>query len=151
LKEYSGRFTPVAIDDMIVQIITGLDYIHTQLEFVHSDIKLDHILVNKEKKRFLIGHLGGAHRETMARAYIDEDYSAPELFHKDNQVIITEKCDIYSLGIMIKDIIRLTNIEEQKAELIVGWLKLSKRCCATGPTARPSCKNLLQMRYRRHE
>jgi hypothetical protein len=137
LKDHSGTLTPAAIDDMIIQIITGLDYIHTQLELTHCDIKLDNILVNKEKKRFLIAHLGGGHREPITT----EGYSASH----------AEQCDIYALGIMIRDIIRLANLEEQKDILVDGWLKLSKKCCAQEPTARPNCKKLLDIRSRHHE
>ena len=147
LNHHSETFTPVAIDDMIRQIITGIYYIHTQLELIHGDIKLDNILVNEEKKRFLIARLGGGYRDTI----IYHDYSAPELFHTNNRVIITEKCDIYSLGIMIRDIIQLAKLERHNDALIDGWLKLSKKCCAHEPIARPSCKKLLEKRSRHQE
>jgi hypothetical protein len=107
------------------------------LELTHCDIKLDNILVNKEKKRFLIAHLGGGHREPIT----PEGYSASH----------AEQCDIYALGIMIRDIIRLANLEEQKDILVDGWLKLSKKCCAQEPTGRPNCKKLLDIRFRHHE
>lgn len=148
LADNSTTFNPSDIDQMIIQIITGLDYIHTQLELIHRDIKLENILVNRIKKRFLIADLGGVHREPITCVYT-EGYAPPELFARDNQAIITEKYDIYSLGIVIQKIIRLTNVEKFNDNFIVGWLILAERCCSQEPSARPTCQKLLSKRTRR--
>jgi predicted GTPase len=146
LKDYSGTFNPIAIDRMIIQIIKGLDYIHTQLELIHRDIKLENILVNKSKDLFLIADLGGAHQEPITRKY-REGYTPPELFSTDNPTMITEKCDIYSLGIVIKEIIRLADLGKSDDVLIVSWLKLAKKCSSKEPSERPTCKKLLEKRH----
>jgi serine/threonine protein kinase/predicted GTPase len=148
LKDYSKTFNSTIIDDMIIQIIKGLDYIHTQLELIHRDIKLETILVNKDKKRFLIGDLGDIHREPITCIY-KEGYLPPELFSIDNPAMITEKCDIYSLGIVIREIIRLADLVQPNDGLIISWLKLANKCCSEEPLARPTCKNLLEKRFHR--
>jgi serine/threonine protein kinase len=144
LKNYSQKFNLIEIDEMITQIIKGLDYIHTQLELIHRDIKLENILVKKNIKLFLIADLGGVNPEPITRIYT-EGYAPPELFSTDNS-IITEKYDIYSLGIVIQKIIRLANLEQYDDELIVHWSKSAKKCISQEPSARPSCKRLLDIR-----
>ncbi|CAF1342869.1 unnamed protein product, partial [Didymodactylos carnosus] len=147
LIEYSKKLTCDAIDQMIRQIIEGLDYIHTKLELVHRDIKPENILVNIDKTLFLIADLGGVHREPVTCLYT-EGYAAPELFSKDNPAIITEKCDIFSLGMVIQNILRSADIEQHDDRLIIGWSKLSKKCCSKEPAARPSCKEILKIRFK---
>ena len=147
LKDHSGTFDPLTIDDMIVQIINGLDYIHTQLDLIHGDIRLENILVNQQRKRFLIAHLGGAYRESSTRVYTDS-YTAPELRLTNNSAMISEKSDVYSLGIVIKEIIQLANVAEHDHILILGWLRSSSKCCTQELAVRPSCKKLLESRFR---
>jgi serine/threonine protein kinase len=150
LNEYTGRLDSDTMDQMIIQIIKGLDYIHTQLELVHRDIKSQNILVNKAKNLFVIADLGGAHREPITLVYT-EGYAAPELFSRDNPGMITEKCDIYSLGIVIREIIQSVNIERDNDGLINVWSKISQRCCSEESSERPSCKEILEQRIRHDE
>lgn len=146
LRTYPTIFNPSDIDDMIRQIITGLDYIHTQLELIHRDIKLENIFVDKKEKRFLIADLGGVHREPITYVFT-KGYTAPELF-SDTPLMITEKYDIFSLGIVIKNIMKISQLEKSNVGLINGWLKLAERCCSDEPSARPTCKRLLEKRDR---
>ncbi len=144
LKEYSKELTNDAIDQMITQIIKGLDYIHTELELIHRDIKLQNILVNKAKMLFLISDLGGIHREPLTCIYT-KSYGAPELFSNENPTLITEKCDIFSLGIVIQTIIRLSKVKYLD-DTLIRWANIAKECCLVEPSARPSCKKILEMR-----
>ena len=130
------------MDNIIVQIIQGLDYIHTQLELVHRDIKLENILVEKQKRRFLIADLGGVHQQPITKIYTD-DYAPPELFSNNNPALITDKYDIYSLGIVIRRILEFTKMNDK---LIEFWKDLSMKCRAKEPTLRPSCQLLLEAR-----
>ncbi|CAF1431420.1 unnamed protein product [Rotaria sp. Silwood1] len=150
LTENSKRFTSDAIDQMIIQIVEGLNYIHTQLELVHRDIKLQNILVNKPKTLFLIADLGGVHIEPLTHLGT-AGYMAPELFSADNVPLITQKCDVYSLGIVIQQIIRLADIEQQDDTLIIGWTRISKRCVLNEPSKRPTCEKILQMRLKNND
>ncbi|CAF3950873.1 unnamed protein product [Rotaria sp. Silwood1] len=150
LTENSKRFTSDAIDQMITQIVEGLNYIHTQLELVHRDIKLQNILVNKPKTLFLIADLGGVHIEPLTHLGT-AGYMAPELFSADNVPLITQKCDVYSLGIVIQQIIRLADIEQQDDTLIIGWTRISKRCVLNEPSKRPTCEKILQMRLKNND
>ncbi|CAF3913733.1 unnamed protein product [Rotaria sp. Silwood2] len=147
LTENSKRLKSEAIDNMIIQIIDGLNYIHRQLELVHRDIKLQNILVDKAKNLFLIADLGGAHREPLT-IIGTKGYAAPELVSTNNQEIITEKCDMYSLGVVIQKILRTANIEQNNDSLIIDWSKISEQCLSKEPSARPSCENILEKRFK---
>jgi hypothetical protein len=136
-----------AIDQMILQIIRGLDSIHTELELIHRDIKPDNILVKEDGPLFLIADFGLIHREPLTIAGTP-GYIAPELLSKNNPGEITNKCDIYSLGITIQKIIELSNIKQPHDQLIIMWLKVAKSCCAKTPHHRPSCQELLEYRAR---
>lgn len=142
LQEHKNEMNSMFMDNIIVQIIQGLDYIHTQLELVHRDIKLENILVEKQKRRFLIADLGGVHQQPITKIYTD-DYAPPELFSNNNPALITDKYDIYSLGIVIRRILEFTKMNDK---LIEFWKDLSMKCRAKEPTLRPSCQLLLEAR-----
>ena len=137
IKEYLISLDSRAIHDMIIQIIKGLNYIHMQLELIHWNIRTDNILVQQEKKRFVIGQLGGIHRNI-------DYYSAPEIFPSDRSSMITDKYDIYSLGVTIREILRLSHLLRSEDKLIGIWLKIAEKCCLQEATARPSCRKLLE-------
>lgn len=137
INNHRTSLNPMIIHDMIIQIVKGLNYIHTQLEFIHGNLRKDNILVREEKKRFVIGQLGGIDRHL-------DYYSAPEIYSTDRSNVLTEKCDIYSLGVTIQEIIRSAHQLESKDRLIGIWLQIVEKCRLQEAIVRPSCRRILE-------
>ncbi|CAF1187676.1 unnamed protein product, partial [Didymodactylos carnosus] len=106
IEEKVNTFTPFSINNMIIQIINGLKYIHDDVGLIHRDMKPPNILVEKNKPSFLIADFGFAHREPMSIKGT-RGYFAPELL--SSYGLITEKSDIYSLGVIIRNILEESN------------------------------------------
>ena len=144
LNNHQGSIDPSIIDNMIIQIIEGLNYIHTQLEVIHYNLRLENILVHEKKNRFLIGQFGGVYRQ------IDQ-YFAPDFRLSDHSSIHEGKYDIFSLGVTIREIIRLAYLPDHCDRRIKDWLKISDKCCEQQPSARPTCSKLLEYHVRRNQ
>ncbi|CAD8094594.1 unnamed protein product [Paramecium primaurelia] len=99
---YNKKICIKEINSILKQLFEVLSYIH-QNGFIHRDIKPENILYNKDHKFITLIDFGFATRIGLQEYSAGTPgYTAPELF--DN-VISTEKCDIFSLGCILYEII----------------------------------------------
>ncbi|KPJ72974.1 hypothetical protein AMJ52_04545, partial [candidate division TA06 bacterium DG_78] len=136
-KGYSKRLLSA-----LLQVIDGLGMIHEK-GFVHSDLKPEHILYDAKQERTVLidfGFAGNISEKVEQAGTLG--YIAPEVFKGIN---IDCRADLYSLGIIIYEIITGTNpedsgrpikgISEEMNNIIV-------RLCSKEPAVRPSLMEL---------
>lgn len=110
--------------ELMLQIMKGVQFLHTKLHFLHFDLKPDNIQIHTSKKKVSKGqeiediHIGimdigsGCFRDEILKEECEfggtEMYAAPEVLTvvgRKNLQYIWEKIDIYSCGIVFKEII----------------------------------------------
>jgi len=143
-------------------ICLGLRDLHKR-KIIHLDIKPENIVISNSKK-FKIADLGLARLVTKLEGNVpegDSKYLAPELLNEDPAAIVPDltKADIFSLGIMIYELMRnrelpsrgeewvnireakinteeITNYSKELRELVLLMMKHD-------PTTRPSAAQIL--------
>ncbi|KAI1695501.1 protein kinase domain-containing protein [Ditylenchus destructor] len=93
-----GRFNELETCYFLHQILSACDHIHSS-EFVHHDLKLNNIFLNKDF-RVKVGDFGISTKATEAITglYGTPNYIAPEMF--DETRPHTNKVDMWAIGIM---------------------------------------------------
>jgi serine/threonine protein kinase len=120
LMEYKGtplnrhKFSFADVESITKQLLEALQFIHGK-NIVHGDLKPANIVYDHKTKRVTIIDFGLAFniRKGSALPIQTCNYRAPEIWHAMKQkkkeiLIIPEKIDIWSLGIIV-------------AEMLLGW------------------------------
>ncbi|CAD8097566.1 unnamed protein product [Paramecium primaurelia] len=112
MNEQKIWYTEQQVFDIIRQIITALKELHN-LKIIHRDIKPENILIKKEnvegteKKIYKIGDFGVGKiiEDTINKSVLTKTgtliYAAPQMIFDES---CTEKCDIFSYGILFYQI-----------------------------------------------
>src|SRR6185436_3568663 len=114
---------PEAFEEILVQVLSALDYIHSQ-GIIHFDVKPDNIIVEfkDEEPRAKLVDFGIAARLNVLSGGRGGtlSYMAPELFQKN--AAIDHRIDLYSLGMTCVEILcGEFPFEMDDAEVIIGW------------------------------
>ena len=116
LKEKNFEFNKNFYWDIIFEMIISVYFLH-KLGYVHFDIKPSNFLVNENGQLLLSDFCLSVKEKDIINNCTDElegdsIYISPELFYKNKDILITNKVDIFSLGLSIFEI--LTNFELPK-------------------------------------
>ncbi|ODV93928.1 hypothetical protein PACTADRAFT_45444, partial [Pachysolen tannophilus NRRL Y-2460] len=106
IRSHSGPTSTSDVIDVMSQLIDAVQYAHS-LGIYHRDIKPENILVSEDWSVKLTDW-GLATTEKICTDFDvgSERYMAPELFdHKNTDSYDAEKCDIWSLGICLLNIV----------------------------------------------
>jgi formylglycine-generating enzyme required for sulfatase activity len=102
-----GHFTEEEIAKMLVQIASGLEYLHKK-DVLHQDIKPDNILIDSDGS-FLLTDFGISSRlrstlrkSTTSAKSLTVAYAPPERFAKDPETL--DSSDIFSLGVLVYEL-----------------------------------------------
>ncbi|KAI8532455.1 hypothetical protein RHMOL_Rhmol11G0215400 [Rhododendron molle] len=140
------------------QIVEGVHHIHKQ-SFVHQNLSRFNIFVD-ENENILIGDFGLAtfpqDRSCGVAIIGDADnilYMAPELKEKDAQVVVSDKADIFSIGLLLCDLLYQFATDGERIS-VFGELRMGKfpesaepilkDLLASTPLARPSTSEILR-------
>lgn len=138
-------------------VLKGLAFLHNQY-IVHLDIKPENIFIHNDV--FKIGDLGFATLRNGMMSVTEGDcrYMAPELLNENYSDL--SKADIFSLGIMMYEIIRnkplpysgdeWMKLRENKIESLGSYFKLEvliRKMLNSDPNKRPSAVEILQDSY----
>ncbi|MEO0161411.1 MAG: sigma 54-interacting transcriptional regulator [candidate division WOR-3 bacterium] len=94
--------------EALIQVINGLGAFHNK-GFVHSDLKPEHIIYNPEAKKIVLIDFGFAGITTrQIKKYGTVGYVAPEVL---KGIGIDQRSDLYSLGVIIYEILSGTNLK----------------------------------------
>lgn len=98
---------------IIIELMFIIDYLH-QNEFIYRDLKPDNIMIDNNKTAVLIDfdRMIKFDDASNVKTTIFTSYTAPEV----NELKFFEKCDIYSLGKIIK---YLTNSDIVYNEIVM--------------------------------
>ena len=145
----NGKMNDQLIDDIFIQITTGLRYLHEK-DLIHRDIKPANVLVQLpvgQSPIFVLGDFGFIHRAPISIKGTDR-FLAPELLANNmNGICITAKIDIFSLGATIQQTIDDSQVNS-KGKYVTFWREISTRCRLSDPYQRPTCQNILEDRKR---
>lgn len=145
------------IKRIMKSVLKGLAFLHNQY-IVHLDIKPENIFIHNDV--FKIGDLGFATLRNGMLSVNEGDcrYMAPELLNEDYSDL--SKADIYSLGIMMYEIIRnkplpfageeWMKLRDNKFESLGSYFKLEviiRKMMNSDPEKRPSASAILQDPY----
>ena len=116
LKEKNFEFSKNFYWDIIFEMIISVYFLH-KLGYVHFDIKPSNFLVNENGQLLLSDFCLSIKEKDIITNCTDElegdsIYISPELFYKNKESLISNKSDIFSLGLSIFEI--LTNFELPK-------------------------------------
>ena len=134
-KSQNTIFKEHEIWEYFIQICLGLQYLHKN-NIIHRDIKSSNIFINSNNK-IKIGDLGAikimpTHILTTRTQIGTPYYMAPEIH---NQEKYTEKCDIWSLGCVLYEMIFLTtpfsgtSMYNLKYNIIQGKYNINSQIC----------------------
>ena len=171
-----GPFELTLIKSYTMQILNGLSFLHSQ-SIIHRDIKGSNILVNPDGCLkladfgvcFSFDNQWSINQKPLPSSiHGTVHWMAPEVIHQNKY---DYKCDIYSLGITILEMINghpphynkdavsvmflMMNPQQENGENVYGGIKipntlgkygktLVKQCLQRNPNFRPSSKELLE-------
>lgn len=140
---------------IIKGICNGLEYLHEEMNIIHLDLKPANIMVDDDMvpkiTDFGLARLNGTSTTTTER-FATRGYCAPEYL---NGGTVTTKCDIYSLGVIIIELVtgqrgipnednvlgtwrnRWGKSEGLKARQVKKCIKIATRCMEKEPDSRP--------------
>jgi len=150
---------------IIKGICEGLRYLHEEKNMIHMDLKPANIMVDDDMVP-KIADFGLARLDknshTASKRFRSRWYCAPE-YDKDDE--ITVACDMYSLGVIImelitgdrgsnpdinsvlrrwkcrwKELVRRTSPQEQQ---VSKWIKIAESCMQEDPKCRPSISDVI--------
>jgi len=150
---------------ILQQIITGLDYIHSQ-GFAHRDLKSNNIMISIKGEIKIIdfgicAQVTNPRQQMIGTVY----YMAPEVILRRPH---NAKCDIWSLGIVIIELYLLGTpygsskllslwrtvcgetiqvIQEELVKISTDSYSLAKSCLVCDPEERPSASDLRKIPY----
>ena len=161
LRDYMINFKSMlnnsSILSIIKNILNALNYLHTlEIPIIHMDIKPENILLNlnndKTIKEIKLADFGLT--KTNNDYSIEEDgtylYKSPE---RDNYIYNTS-CDIYSLGIMIYELLNSWSTQMERIKMItliknnpemIDDLQIVKTMISIDYIKRPTAKQLLNI------
>jgi Nif-specific regulatory protein len=129
----------------IIQIINSLGTFHNK-GFIHSDLKPEHILYNRNEKKVTLIDFGFAGRQTEKfKSGGTVDYMAPEVF---KGVSIDQRSDLYSLGIIIYETLSSEKLKDtfKPVEKVPKEInKILARLISSEPTIRPTVPELYKI------
>ena len=114
--EKQDKFSDETIIKWSKEILTGIDYLHS-CNIMHRDIKPANILLLKNNQ-IKIGDLGSVKNlnESVAKSDVGTPlYMSPEMikFKNDKTINITTKTDIWSIGLVIYELLTLKRLFKQ--------------------------------------
>uniref|UniRef100_A0AC34F6G2 Protein kinase domain-containing protein n=1 Tax=Panagrolaimus sp. ES5 TaxID=591445 RepID=A0AC34F6G2_9BILA len=137
-----NQITEANAKKLFHQIVTGVQYLHSK-KFAHRDLKPQNILLDSNGI-VKIADFGlskaGENDDPMYTDCGTLGYLAPEVYYQAFQGYDGFKADMYSLGIILKDIV--TNYD--KAKMSSESKKLFKKLTSKNPSYRPSANNVLK-------
>lgn len=116
-----GSFSVVQIEKVALHVARALDYLHNIIHILHGDVKSHNILIKGDFEEIKLCDFGvslplkldGSFDKDSApegTSYVGTRlWSAPEVQEKDdNELIITEKADIFSYGLTLWEMLTLS-------------------------------------------
>lgn len=95
-----GPLTEALAQKFFIQVISSLNYLHSQVHILHSDVKLENILIDYQNNAILIDFGLCCSLGTINPGFAGTlQYTAPEIF--DKTVDYTGASDIWSAGVIL--------------------------------------------------
>ena len=113
--EKKAKYSNETIIQWSKEILLGIDYLHSN-NIIHRDIKPENILLKKDQIK--IGDLGSVKNlnESVARSFVGTPlYMSPEMirFKENKRINITTKTDIWSIGLVIYELLTFKRLFKQ--------------------------------------
>lgn len=111
-QECTLRDAVIYKDQEIIQImldlLSAVKFLHSQ-KIMHRDIKRENILVTPNKRAILIDFTHAIRQRTQSftldKAVVTYSYRAPEIFNYQVNTMYTDKIDVWSLGIILFELV----------------------------------------------
>jgi serine/threonine protein kinase len=114
--------------EIIIGICKGLRYLHKEKSIVHMDLKPKNILLENQDGKYMVPKItdfglsrSNKHSNTVGQRYGTLEYMAPE--YRDGGKP-TQSCDIYSLGLIIIEVVTGCKVVPNKDNVRVISLTL---------------------------
>lgn len=138
---------PITLLDYIEQLCEAIKYIH-DLGIVHRDIKPENILIDDDKNLVLtdfgIAHFINNDLTKIGDFLGNKQYASPEQLKRKNAKNVSNASDIFSLGLIINELITKENPQgssyitiSEVQPLLLELDKLVQQCLAQNPNERP--------------
>lgn len=106
-----GPFSPADILKVVRNVANALDYLYNEKKLLHGDIKSYNILIKGDFEVIKLCDLGVC-VEVLENGYVKDYmgttiYNAPEVQNEEDDLPITAKAEIFSLGLVIWEMIAL--------------------------------------------
>lgn len=149
LRDYLNLYNDKSIeagflDNFLQQMSSALSYLHLKKNICHLDLTPENIMVDLDQNFHIIdfeeSQLIGEKLKTH-KVRGKQDYIAPEMLNPNENSTYTGASDIYSLGIVIKEIYdRTSGLKSSQKRY---YQAIIRHCQARRPEIRPNAKTFL--------